>query len=239
MDAGALISDLVLISLFGGLVSLDRRCAFQVMISQPIVAVPALGILMGAPELGLQLGALLQLIWMSSVMFGANVPPNETISSIAIAGMVFLFGRHMGEVTIPVWTVAILAGAPLGFLARTVEIWFDGDNLRLVAHADKAAEAGKPGRLSGLMLWGLVRIFVANSVVIILGIALGLGILLVLDGGELAARLRFGLEGIGVYIIPALGLAVAFSVVRQRGALLVAAVSFVAAVVFINPGLGP
>jgi len=238
VDASALISELVLISLFGGLFALDRRCAFQVMASQPIVAVPALGFLMGMPEIGLQLGALLQLIWMSSVMFGANVPPNETISSIAIGGMVFLFGKYIGEITTPVWTVAILAGAPLGFLGRTVEVWFDGDNLRLVAHADQAAEAGKPQTLSKIMIWGLLRIFVANTVIVALGIAVGLGILLALDGGELATRLRFGLEGIGVYIIPALGLAVAFSVVRQRGALLVAAFSFVAAIAFMGPGLG-
>ncbi len=239
MDSSALISDLVLISLFGGFFALDRRCAFQVMISQPIVAVPALGLLMGMPEVGLQLGALLQLIWMSSVMFGANVPPNETISSVAIGGMVFLFGKYMGTVTTPVWTVAILAGAPLGFLGRSVEVWFDGDNLRLVAHADQAAEAGNPGGLSKLMAWGLLRIFVANTVLVAVGVAFGLGVLFVLDGGELAVRLRFGLEGIGVYIIPALGLAVAFSVVRQRGALLVAAFSFVAAIAFISPGGAP
>jgi PTS system mannose-specific IIC component len=238
VDASALISDLFLVALLGGVVSLDRRCAFQVMISQPIVAVPALGLLMGMPEMGLWLGGVLQLLWMSSVLFGANVPPNETVASIAIGGTVFLFGKYMGEVTTPVWAVAILAGVPLSLLGRTVEVWFDRDNLRLLARADLAAIAGTPRTLTTVTLWGLARIFVANVIIIALGIFFGLGVLLVLDGGDLAARLRFCLEGIGVYIIPALGLAVAFSVLRQRGALVVAAFSFVATIAFITPGAG-
>jgi mannose/fructose/N-acetylgalactosamine-specific phosphotransferase system component IIC len=238
VDISALISDIFLVSLFGGFVALDRRCAFQIMISQPIVAVPALGLMMGMPELGLWLGSVLQLVWMSSVLFGANVPPNETVASVAIGGMVFIFGEHIGEVTTPVWAVAILAGAPLSLLGRKMEIWFDRDNLRLLARADLAAAAGTPKTLTTVTLWGLARIFVANVIIIALGVAIGLGVLLVLDGGELATQLRFGLEGIGVYIIPALGLAVAFSVIRQRGALVVAAFCFVTTIALMTPGAG-
>ena len=95
MEPATVAIDLALIAACGGVVALDRRGAFQAMISQPLVAVPLLGALLGQLEVGLALGAVLQLLWMSSMLFGANTPPNETLSSMVAGGMVLLYGKHI------------------------------------------------------------------------------------------------------------------------------------------------
>ena len=120
MSPLALLTDLASIALLGGLLAVDRRGAFQLMLSQPLVAVPALGLLLGDPLTGLHLGALLQLLWMSSFLFGANVPPNETVASVAIGGMVLLYGRHVGPAEVPIWTLAILIGVPLAMAVVSI-----------------------------------------------------------------------------------------------------------------------
>ena len=122
MDPLAIAADVGLVAAFGGVLGMERRGAFQAMLAQPLVAVPALAVVLGDPATGLWLGALLQLLWMSSVLFGANVPPNETMASLSIAGMVLMFGRHVGPVDHAICALAILLGAPLALLGRWLDV---------------------------------------------------------------------------------------------------------------------
>ncbi len=225
MDAGVIAQDLGLIAAVGGVAAVDRRGAFQVMLSQPLVVVPALGVLLGDPVTALWLGSLLQLLWMSSVMHGANVPPNETVAAVAIGGAVLLFGKYVHPTDATIWTVAILLGAPLSQVGRWLEIRLDRANQQLSDLADEAARANEPAGLERLPWLGLGRTFVLNAGLAVVATSLGLGLLMLLDpaiGGALAVAL----DTVGRYMLPALGLAVALSVLRRRRALVLAGVSF-------------
>lgn len=226
MDPVAFARDLGLVALFGGLVGLDRRGAFQLMVSQPLVAVPALGLLLGDLETGLWLGSLLQLLWMSSFLFGAQVPPNETVASIAIGGMVLLYGRYEAPPDVEVWALAILMGAPLSLLGRWVEIRMDRANLGLCTKADAAAHDGAPAVIGRLPLIGLLRVFTVNAGMVTPAAGVGL-LVLVLAVPAIDGSVEAGLRAAGAYFLPALGLAVALSTVRRRRALALAAASFV------------
>ena len=76
--------------LIGGLVSLicglDRIAIMQVMISRPLVAASLMGWLAGAPAIGLQVGVMLELLWLARLPVGAAVPPDDT--QVAVAGTV-------------------------------------------------------------------------------------------------------------------------------------------------------
>ena len=87
--------NLAMVAAVGGALSLDRRAALQLMVSQPLIAVSILGALMGDVQLGVLLGALLQLLWMSCVLFGANIPRNDTLAAVTIGGAVFIFANHV------------------------------------------------------------------------------------------------------------------------------------------------
>ena len=225
-DSAELALDLARVTVLGGVLALDRRGAFQVMISQPLVVIPAIGLLLGDLPTALWLGALVQLLWMASLIVGASVPPNETLASVVIGGVALLYQRHFGPADTAVQALAILIGAPVSLLGRWLDIRLDRENLSLCARADEAASTGSPWALARLPLIGLFRTLAAEAALIAGGLAVGITVLgfvrPVLGNAEVRA-----LEVVGTYAVPALGLAVAMTTVRRRRALLMAATAFV------------
>ncbi|MFN3198523.1 MAG: PTS sugar transporter subunit IIC [Bradymonadia bacterium] len=238
MNVSALAIELVLITLAGAFVCLDRRGAFQLMISQPLVVVPVMGLALGDVGLGLWIGAILQLLWVSNLQVGTNVPPNETTAAVVIGGMALLYQRHcVGVQCTPVGTdqvnmalsaLAVLIGAPVSMVARSLDVRIDRANLSLVSRADEAAKAGAPRVITWLLFLGLARIFLSAVVVIAPALIAGFAAIMVIDP-ILSGPLRRALEVVGLYVIPALGFSVALSTLRRRRALVVAAASFVVA----------
>ena len=218
--------NLALISLIGGLLSLDRRAAMQLMLSQPLVAVSLLGVIMGYPDYGVLLGCLLQLIWMSCVLFGANVPRNDTLASVTIGGVCFLYAIHVHPLDSATWTLAILLGVPVCVLGQWMDIKLDHLNLGLAAKADQAALEGNTRAISFCVFQAILRIFLVNATAVAVTTA-ALLYLLVIIRNRLDASSLNALGIIGVYLIPALGIAVALSLLRHRRGLALAAIAFV------------
>lgn len=220
-----LARDVVQVTLVGGLLALDRRGAFQLMISQPLVVIPILGLMLGQLDTGLWLGALVQLLWMSSLIVGASVPPNETLASVVIGGAALLYARHFGPADVTVQSMAVLAGAPVAWVGRWLDIRLERENISLCARADEAARAGTPFALSRLPAIGLLRTFAAEASLIGAGLVVSLALLWLVR--PLLGRPEVkAIEVVGVYLLPALGLAVAMTTVRRRRALLLSAASF-------------
>ena len=222
----ALAADLGLLALLGGLFGLDRRAAFQLMISQPVVAVPALGLVFGQWQAAVWLGCTLQLLWMSAVLYGANTPPNETVGALTCAGIALLYGRHVGPVDDPVLALSVLLGAPTALLGRAADQRLDRAGQALAARADAAAEAGDLRALARVPLAGLARVFGIHAVLIAAGAAVGL----LLTWGlrvAIGPTLEMGLAALTRYLIPALGLGVTLAAVRRRRGLALGVAFFV------------
>lgn len=217
--------NLALISLLGGVLSLDRRAAFQLMISQPLVAVALVGTFMGYAAEGVVLGAVLQLLWMSCVLFGANVPRNDTLASVTIGGSIFLYATHVQSLDLATWTLAILVGAPVCVLGQWLDVKLDHLNLGLAADADAAANRADTQAIAFSIFLALVRTFLANATAAAVTTAGALYLLTVLREG-LGPNTIEALSIIGFYIVPSLGLAVALSMLRKRRGLLLALVTF-------------
>lgn len=237
MSAG-LIADVLLVAVATGLACLDRRGAFQAMLAQPLVAVPLLGAAMGDLSLGLYLGCILQLLWMSSVLFGANTPPNESLASMCIAGIALIHGAHFDHGAVNetvVWTGALLLGAPLAPFGRWLDVQIEQRNSRLAESALAAVGEGELGPLTWLPWLGLGRVFLLNAAVAALATALGLAALVPLTH-SVGGALEVGLTAVGVYLVPAVGLAVALSVVRRRRGIALGCVAFIAVTLLGNAG---
>lgn len=218
---------LLIIGLVAGVMGLDRRGAFQSMISQPVVALPILGWLLGDVAMGAQLGGLVQLLWMSSALFGANVPPNETVAGLSIGGMVLLFDIHGGDAPqLATWSAAILLGAPVSLAGRLLEQANDRDNLRLAQRADAAVRSGKLKAINGLPWMALARAFTFNAALVMTAAALGWGALMLLEPVLQNAAVLVALTAAAVYLLPAVGLGVTLAAVRRRRGLLLAAALF-------------
>ena len=214
-----------LVSLFGGLIALDRRSAFQLMLSQPLIAVSLVGFGFGQLEESLWMGCLLQLLWMSAVLFGANVPQNDTVTSVIIAGTYFLFKPLATVPETAFLSFVILLGLPFGHLGKLLDIKLDYKNLDLATRADEMAVNGHPSRIAFLTVIGLMRAGLAHSLLVASGILACLTVLHFLEP-NLTDSVIEGLEITGTYIIPALGLAVALSMLARRRAMAIATLVF-------------
>ena len=85
------IADLLPISLLGAILGLDVVSFPQAMLSRPIVAATISGALVGRPVAGLFVGAILELIAIETLPFGASRYPEW--GSAAVVGGVLYAGR--------------------------------------------------------------------------------------------------------------------------------------------------
>lgn len=77
----------VLLSLAGGVLSLDRTAAFQTMVSRPIVVGPLIGYLLGNAGAGLMVGVTLELLLIGDLPVGAYVPVHETGLTVLVTAI--------------------------------------------------------------------------------------------------------------------------------------------------------
>ena len=99
-----------LAALAGGVASVERKGALQLMLSRPIVLAPLMGWLLGDVEGGLMLGVPLELLFLGGVNLGGSLPDNETLLAAALTSMVIPAGMAAGTgVDAPLqpdWTVS-------------------------------------------------------------------------------------------------------------------------------------
>ena len=94
------------IALIGGLIGLDRTAVGQFMISEPIVAAPLTGWMLGDPVAGTIIGVVLELIWVLDMPIGAFVPADATISAVSATAIAAL--GSAGNAPLPVIGFSIL-----------------------------------------------------------------------------------------------------------------------------------
>lgn len=80
MDSGPLVQSLVL-TLVTWLMFFDKYCT-QLFTYRPVVIGPIVGLIMGNFEIGLQVGCIVELMFLGQVFVGTALPPEETFSTI-------------------------------------------------------------------------------------------------------------------------------------------------------------
>ena len=74
------MTELALLAGAGAVVSLDAVHVAQVMVSRPVVVGPLAGWILGDVVLGLHVGALVELVWISVLPIGPYTPPDATLT---------------------------------------------------------------------------------------------------------------------------------------------------------------
>src|SRR5512138_278060 len=82
-----------LAALIGGVVGLDRTALGQFMVSQPVVAGPLTGWLLGDAPAGLVIGGALELVWVLDMPIGTFVPADATVAAVAATAIAALSSR--------------------------------------------------------------------------------------------------------------------------------------------------
>lgn len=176
-------------ALIAVLLGLDRTAVGQFMISRPIVAGPLTGLLLGDPLVGLQVGALVELLWIGRLPVGAAIPPDDT--QVAVASTVLAVaagGIYHVEGTVLI-LFCVLVVMPLGKIGQVFDRLARRANADLHRRAQSALAKGRPDVVERFHVRGLLHFAAA---------ALGTYVLIVLPGWLLV---RF----LGELLLPSVG----------------------------------
>ena len=142
-------------SLLIGLLGLDTTIAFQVLLSQPIFSCLILGWFLGDVTLALEVGMLMQLLWLNIPPVGATVLPEGNVGSMVACVLVIRFGEPGCENL--VFTVAVLIAlltSYVGAMVTMLDRKINGHILEMTTAAARAVDFRQ------LMLLDLLSIFV-------------------------------------------------------------------------------
>ena len=121
---------------------LDRTAVLQVMISRPIVAAPLVAWLLGKPLVGLQIGMMVELLWLARLPVGAAIPPDDTQVAIASSVLAISLGKMLQISGVELLLLCLLVALPLGKLGQYFDHFARQYNVRLMATAEAALDRG-------------------------------------------------------------------------------------------------
>ena len=156
------IADYLLAGLVAMLTGLDRVALVQVMISRPLVAAPLTGLVLGNPLLGLEVGMLLELLWLGRLPVGAAIPPDDTQVAVGATVLAFSMGQMLGLVGMPMVILAVLVAIPLGKFGQIFDRLARNVNDRLAVAGLKALGSGNTRGLERHHLMGLISFAVSS-----------------------------------------------------------------------------
>jgi len=155
-------ADYFLAGLVAILAGLDRVALVQIMISRPLVAGPLTGWLLGNPLTGLEVGMLLELLWLGRLPVGAAIPPDDTQVAVGATVLTLTVGPLLGLKGMPFIILAVLVAIPLGKFGQVFDRLARHANDRLAISGADALHTGHTGQLERCHLLGLVSFAMAS-----------------------------------------------------------------------------
>jgi mannose/fructose/N-acetylgalactosamine-specific phosphotransferase system component IIC len=132
-----------IVAVVAGLAAVERKGAFQLMLSRPLVLSPVLGLLLGDGRAGLLLGVPLELLFLGGVNLGGNLPDNETLLAAALTAAVVPAGAALGSGVDPALAaLGLILLFPLAFYGRKIERAAEQRNAVIAAEAIARVQAG-------------------------------------------------------------------------------------------------
>jgi mannose/fructose/N-acetylgalactosamine-specific phosphotransferase system component IIC len=146
-----MLLDLLPIALLGGFLGMDVVTFPQAMISRPIVAATVAGAFIGNPVAGLVMGAVLELLALEMLPFGASRYPDWGSASVAGGA---LYAAQPGT---PAGALAasLFAALVTAMLSGRSMVWLRRVNASLATREHDELAKGSRKSVTGLQLFGL------------------------------------------------------------------------------------
>jgi len=197
--------------LIGGMVALicglDRVAILQILVSRPIVAAPLAGLLLGEPLIGLQIGVMVELLWLARLPVGAAVPPDDTQVAVAATVLSIVLGRQLEGLSIELTLLSLLIALPVGKIGQYFEHRARNYNSILPVRTDQALQEGLFGQVQLLHLRGLLSFAISSLLTYLTIVVCGLVLIppiwpwLQISMSYSAGLLQLALPLIGVAVI--------------------------------------
>ena len=196
--------EILLISFIGGIIAVDTAPGWQIMISQPVVACPVIGLIFGELQLGILMGILLELPWLTNIPLGGVHGSEGNLGAVVATSLaIYLKAKNVNTENIIV-IISIMYSLAISRLGIYLVEYMRSANLNLIHLADDAATRGDTKRISWLNMMGIVYSFLLGFALVFLGFALGIFVLpslakFVHKDFDIAFGLaKYGLLGLGV-----------------------------------------
>ncbi len=196
------ITQVLIAAVICGFIGLDRTALGQFMISQPVVAGPLTGWLLGDLTAGLVIGGALELVWVLDMPVGAFVPADSTVAAVAATAIASLGGRMPADLPV--------IGFSLLLTVAMVPVTMFADHLMRQRNAQIPELALSPSGLpteAGVTVWhlaGLIAFFLKSFLLCLALVSAGL--VLVAGFRSLPAPFSRAME-VFVTVLPLLGAA--------------------------------
>jgi PTS system mannose-specific IIC component len=212
---------------------LDRTAAFQLMVCRPIVAAPLTGWLLDVPLIGLEVGLLVELLWLCFLPVGAAIPPDDTQVAVAATYLAGVGKYHIECSILSLVVLTVFFCCPLGKVGQMSDRWVRQYNNRLSGDSKKAVFDGKPDMINRYHLQGLLTF----------GLASWASFLAIVMGGAVFLYLFFGVFDLGKtldpiaeflrVLFPLAGAAAILANLKVRRSVALFMVSFVSTLMFL------
>jgi len=160
-----MLQELILISIFGGLVTLDKTEVCQSMFSQPLLIGPLVGILLNDFSSGLMIGILFQLAYLWVMPIGTATFPDPAVGTVVGSyGFIILTGLFPDRSNL-ILLLILLFIIPFSLFAGWSLIKQRQLNSKLLQKADLYAERVKISRFGYLFFLGLSGSFLRGFVI--------------------------------------------------------------------------
>lgn len=159
-----LVADYLLAGLIAMLTGLDRVALGQFMISRPLVAGPLTGLALGNPLLGLEVGMLLELLWLGRLPVGAAIPPDDTQVAVGATVLAVSMGQMLDLSGMPMVLLAVLVAIPLGKFGQIFDRLARKVNDRIAVAGLQALSHGDSRGIERRHLFGLISFAVSSLV---------------------------------------------------------------------------
>jgi PTS system mannose-specific IIC component len=156
------VGDYLLAGLVAMLTGLDRVALIQVMISRPLVAGPLTGLVLGNPLIGLEVGMLLELLWLGRLPVGAAIPPDDTQVAVGATILALSMGHLLDLHGMPMVILSVLIAIPLGKFGQVFDRLARHVNDRIAVSGHSALMAGNTSSLERYHLLGLASFAFAS-----------------------------------------------------------------------------
>lgn len=156
------IGDYLLAGLVAMLTGLDRVALIQIMISRPLVAGPLTGWVLGHPLIGMEVGVLLELLWLGRLPVGAAIPPDDTQVAVGATVLAISMGHLLNLNGMPLVILSVLIAIPLGKFGQVFDRLARHVNGRIAISGHHALMAGNTGSFERYHLLGLASFALAS-----------------------------------------------------------------------------
>lgn len=226
-----MIMKVVIVSVIGGFLCLDRTC-LQIMVSRPVVIAPLTGFFLGDLMTGLVIGAFLELLWIDKTQIGISIPPNDSLLAVMIVSSLLLANGSSGQYRQEAVTFAFLLFIPLGRITQRMDTALVQSHEKLSELAIQAARAADPGGITRQHVRAVGRTYAVYCLFLFISIIAGVMILEaafpILPSPVLKAM------GLMYIVIPSVLIAVCLSTVKIHSTIPVFCAIFLATMVIIE-----